>query len=276
AIEALQRLVEGWQAFLRLLPVLAVGLLVMAASFLAARLMARPARLWRRISANPFVARMVSQLVQLGVVLTGAFLTLLLLDATPILRTLLGAAGIIGLALGFALRDTVENYIASVLLSLRRPFGPEDYVRIEGHEGIVLRLTTRATILLTLDGNEVRIPNAMVFKGVITNFTKEPRRRFTFQLGIAPGEDLAAAQRAAIESLQGVSGVMADPAPAAYYERIGDSAVELTVLGWMDQRSKTKIRRMAKYHPDVKLIVIDAKAYKSIARDVGGFIVDWE
>ncbi len=188
------------------------------------------------------MAALLAQVVQGVVIIAGAALALLLLDATGIVNTLLGAAGVVGLALGFALRDTVENYIASILLSLRRPFNPCDLVSIENQEGIVVRLTSRATVLLTLDGNQVRIPNAMVFKGLIVNFTQNPERRFTFQLGIAPDEDLARAQRTALDALAGVDGVLADPPPSALYDSVGDSAVNLTVAGWMDQGSHDFLR----------------------------------
>jgi small-conductance mechanosensitive channel len=154
----------------------------------------------------------------------------------------LGAAGIAGLALGFALRDTVENYIASILLSVRRPFNPEDYIKIENYEGIVARLTPRATVLLTLDGNQVRIPNATVFKGLIVNFTVYPRRRFTFQLDIAPDEDLGRAQRTAVEALATVDGVLSSPPPSALYESVEPSALKLKVAGWMDQTSHDFVR----------------------------------
>ena len=86
----------------------------------------------------------------------------------------------VGLAVGFALRDLVENYIASLMLSLRQPFAPNDQVLIEGFEGRVVRLTSRATILMTLDGNHVRIPNAVVFKGTIVNLSHNPERRLRF------------------------------------------------------------------------------------------------
>ncbi|MEZ5537828.1 MAG: mechanosensitive ion channel [Thiolinea sp.] len=72
----------------------------------------------------------------------------------------------------------MENYIASILLSLRNPFQVNDFVSIDGHDGNVLRLTSRATILISPDGNHIRIPNATVFKAVITNFTRHPERRF--------------------------------------------------------------------------------------------------
>jgi small conductance mechanosensitive channel len=140
---ALERIEDAWRGLVRLLPVLLVALAVFAGFVLLARLARRRRSLYRRLAPNPFLAKLLAQLVQGFVLLAGAFLALLLLDATGVLTTLLGAAGIVGLTLGFALRDTVENYIASILLSLRRPFGPEDYVRVGEHEGIVLR--TRAS-----------------------------------------------------------------------------------------------------------------------------------
>ncbi len=239
---ALKRLGEVWRGFLRLSPVLLVGLAIMALAVVAGRWLGRRKGLYRRISDNAFIASLLAQVVQFAVLLIGAALTLLLLDATGLVNTLLGAAGILGLALGFALRDTAENYIASILLSLRRPFEPYDYVRIENQEGIVVRLTSRATVLLTLDGNQVRIPNATVFKGLIVNFTRQPQRRFTFQLGIAPDEDLGRAQLTAVDALAGVDGVLSDPPPVALYESVGDSAVVLTVAGWMDQSSHDFLR----------------------------------
>ena len=105
-----------------------------------------------------------------GVILIiGIVLALSVLDASGLVSSVLGAAGLLGLALSFALRDTVENYIVSILLSLRQPFAPNDDVMIEGRQGRVIRLTSRATELLTLDGNHIRIPNAIVFEGVIVN-----------------------------------------------------------------------------------------------------------
>jgi small-conductance mechanosensitive channel len=234
---AVARIVEGWRGFVRLLPVLAVAGGIFLVFVLLGRLLRRPRGLYRRIAPNPFLASLLAQIVQGAVLLAGAFAALLLLDATAVLGTLLGAAGILGLALGFALRDTVENYIASLLLSLRRPFGPKDFVRIADQEGIVLRLTSRATILLTLDGQQVRIPNAIVFKGVIVNYTEHTTRRFTFTLGIAPDADLAQAQQVAIDAVSSVPGVIPDPAPTAFFQQISESTVDLTVAGWLDQRT---------------------------------------
>ena len=94
----------------------------------------------------------------------GLVAALQILEATALLGAVLGGAGVIGIALGFAVRDTVDNYVSSLMLSLRQPFRANDHVVIEGHEGRVIRLTSRATILMTLDGNHLRIPNSTVFK----------------------------------------------------------------------------------------------------------------
>ena len=113
---------------------------------------------YRRIG-NAFLRETAQQLVRIAVLLAGAPLALEILDATALVAALLGTAGLFGLVLGFAFWDLAENAIASLLLSLRRPFAPNDLVSIEGREGHVVRLTSRATVLLTIEGNHVRIPN---------------------------------------------------------------------------------------------------------------------
>lgn len=112
-----------------------------------------------------------------------------ILGATALLGLVLGSAGVIGIALGFAVRDTVDNYVSSLMLSIRQPFRANDHVLIGDSEGRVIRLTSRATILMTLDGNHLRIPNATAFKAIILNYTRNPQRRIEFNLGIDSDDD---------------------------------------------------------------------------------------
>lgn len=128
--------------------------------------------MWERLTPNPFVAELLAQTVKVIFIVFGLILALSLIGAETILGTLLGGAGVIGIAVGFAVKDTIENYIASLMLSIRQPFRARDHIVINQQEGIVVRLTSRATILMTLDGNQLRIPNAEVFKGTILNYTK--------------------------------------------------------------------------------------------------------
>ena len=229
--------VAGWaRDLVGYLPLILIAVVVVGAFWLLSRLSGGLAGLYQRLTPNAFIARLLRQIVQGAVLLIGVVLALSVLDASGLVGTVLGAAGLFGLALSFALRDTVENYIASILLSLRQPFAPNDEVMIGGHEGRIIRLTSRATVLLTLEGNHIRIPNATVFKGVIVNYTRKPERRFDFTVGIDTAADLLAAQALAIETLMGAEGVLDDPPPASRVDELGDSSVVLWAAGWVDQR----------------------------------------
>ena len=140
------------------------------------------------------------------------------------------------LAIGFAVRDTVENYISSVMLSLRQPFRAKDHVVINDLEGIVVRLTSRATILMTLDGNHMRIPNAAVFKGIILNYSTNPQRRFEFDLGVDAEDDPVAGMKAGLDAIRTLDFILQDPEPDALINTVGDSNIVLTFYAWIDQR----------------------------------------
>ncbi|NOE20822.1 mechanosensitive ion channel [Ruegeria atlantica] len=191
--------------------------------------------LWDRIAPNRFISDVYRAIARIAFILLGVVLALDILNATALIGAVLGAAGVVGLALGFAVRDTVENFIASILLSLRQPFRPNDFVDIQGDLGTVARLTSRATILISPEGNHIRVPNATVFKGRIVNFTRDPQRRFDFELGVDADADLAAAMATAGAALEGLPFVLDDPAVGAWVEKVGDSNVVLTFTGWVDQ-----------------------------------------
>ena len=217
-------------------PVLLLALIVIAAALFVARLIGRIEWLYARFSANWFIRDLARQIVQLAVGVAGLVIALQLLDATALLGSLLGALGIVGLAIGFATRDTVENYIASILLSIRQPFGPHEHISIEGIEGKVLRLTSRATVLMSLDGNHVRIPNAKVYKATIVNYTRNPLRRFEFDVGVDTGLALADPQELALATIATLPGVAQSPEPLCLVHELGDSSVILKIQAWVDQR----------------------------------------
>ena len=152
------QLIRGWPVYL-----LALGVFLFVA--IGGWLLSGWAALWSRLTPNPFIAELLSQIVRVLAIFLAVIMALSILGAPALLSTFAGGAGLLGLAIGFAVRDTIENYIASIMLSLRQPFRANERVKINEHEGVVIRLTSRATVLMTLDGNHLRIPNADVFKG---------------------------------------------------------------------------------------------------------------
>ncbi len=220
---------------LSFLPLMLVAFAVFIAFLLFGRFLTRRTRLLKRLAPNPFIEALIAQVVRLVFILLGLVAAMNVIGATGLLGSILGAAGLLGLAIGFAVRDTIENYIASVLLSVRQPFAPNDHVIIQGYEGRITRLNSRATMLTTFDGNEVRIPNTIVYKAEITNFTRIPERRFMFEVGIGYENDSCCALADALAATKSVDGVMADPAPFVLIDRLGDYSVVLKIFGWVDQ-----------------------------------------
>jgi len=204
-------------------------------SFLGGRL-ARLSYPWDRMAPNAFIADLIRTVVRIVFVVAGLVIALDIMNATALLSTILGAAGLIGLAIGFAVRDTVENFIASVMLSIRQPFAPNDVVEINGDEGKVIRLTSRATILLSFDGNHIRIPNSTVFSSRIVNYSQNRERRFLFKIGIDEKSDMSAARELAETTVRELPFVLPHPAASTWIGEVNDGGIEIVVTGWINQR----------------------------------------
>lgn len=234
---ALDRSFLKLQMVVGYLPLFVVAIVIVAVFAWLGGVVARSKLPRRFVGGNRFLMEIASQGLRVGVFLVGLLIALDLLDATALVGAVFGAAGVAGLAIGFAFRDLIENYVASLLLSVRRPFKPNDHVVIDGHEGRVISLSTRATILMTLDGNHLRLPNSKVFKSVILNYTTNSERRFDFAVGVGVTEDLIEAQSLAVSTLKDMPGVMNEPPPWAMIETLADSSVTIKFFGWVDQSS---------------------------------------
>lgn len=241
------------------LPLFLLALLVFSLFWILGRWISKRQGFFRRISINFFIADLLGKLAHLIFIVAGIVITLNLLDATALLGTILGAAGIFGLAVGFAVRDTVENFIASTLLSIRNPFEVNDFVDIDGQQGNVARLTSRATILISPDGNHIRIPNSTVFKAVITNFTRKPERRFQFDIGIATDQDISKAQGLALTVLKTVPGILTEPKSQVIVHELGESKVIIRIFSWANQRHYNLLKVRSEAIKSVKQAFDDAK-----------------
>jgi small-conductance mechanosensitive channel len=149
----------------------------------------------------------------------------------------------------------VENFIASVMLSFRQPFRPNDTVEINGDIGKVIRLTSRATILLSFDGNHIRIPNATVFKSRIINYSQNAERRFMFSIMVERDADLQATRSMVAQTVQHLPFILDEPAAQTWIEALHPAGIELVVTGWVDQNETSIVRAKGEALRQVKLAI---------------------
>ena len=154
---------------------------------------------------------------------------------------LLGALGLGGLVLALALQKLVENFVAALILQARRPFTIGDTVRLSDQLGVVTDIDARTTVLASLDGTIVRIPNATVVAETIENLTRNPHRRSRLGVGVAYDTDLDIAIEALFDALARVPSVRDEPAPQVTLTRFGPSSIDFDVFYWHDSDVPTEL-----------------------------------
>lgn len=213
--------------------VIVLAVLVILLSTLGARLFAEHSEtLLSPFVSNTLLRSVAGSLISTLVVMGGVLLALAALRLTHVVLSILGLSAVVGLAVGFAFRDITENFIASVLLGLRRPFQIGDYVTVSGQSGVVKSLNTRATVLVTLEGNHVRIPNSVIFKEIMVNATASPSFRNSFDVVVPYEASTGAAIDAISGALHGLKGALAEPPPRTLVEALEPGGVRLRAYFW--------------------------------------------
>jgi small conductance mechanosensitive channel len=165
--------------------------------------------------------------------MTGIFIALEILNLDKTVSSLLAGAGVIGLAIGFAFQEIASNFIAGILIAIRKPFQVGDILEVKDNVGKVSDIDLRTTRLLTFDGLEVIIPNKDMFTSVITNYTATSDRRISLEVGISYAEDLRRVKKIALAAMEDVSLRVKDKEVEIFYTGFGDSAITFEVRIWI-------------------------------------------
>jgi len=217
-----------------MLPNIVLALLVFLLFFFAARwLKWLVKRLTRRRQQARNLGMVLGRLAQGSVILIGLFVALSIVIPTFRAGDLVQLLGISGVAIGFAFRDILQNFLAGILILLTEPFRIDDQIVFKDFEGTVENIQTRATTIRTYDGRRIVIPNSELFTNSVTVNTAYDLRRLEYDVGIGYGDDIEQAKQLMLQALHSVDGVLPDPAPDVLVTELAESTVNIRARWWI-------------------------------------------
>lgn len=227
--------VESWiTGFIEMLPNLVVALFILIIFYVLGKF-ARKAvsNLLGKVSANKTITNLLETIIGISIVGIGVFIALSVLQLDGAVTSLLAGAGIIGLALGFAFQDIASNFISGVILSIRHPFGIGDIISTNDYYGTVTKLNLRNTIIRTVTGQIVYIPNKKVFENPLENFTATGERRIDLSCGVSYGDDLEKVRDVATKAVEDLEHVQTEKGVEFYFEEYGGSSINFKIRFWV-------------------------------------------
>ena len=224
-----------WEDFWFLLPKIVLAIVVLIIAFIIARRVKKIVqnRTSKRLD-DPLLAKFIAKVFQWTIIVVGLANAMQIVELGGIARGLLTSAGITGIILGFAFRDIGENFLAGVLLAFSRPFNVGDTVQSDSIKGVVKTLDLRNTHIRSFDGKDIYIPNAMILKTPLLNYTRDGLLRFDFIVGIDQGDDANQARALIIKNLGNMDGVLNEPAPIVAVEELATSTLNLRIYYWVN------------------------------------------
>ena len=190
-------------------------------------------RVTRRHQHARNLGLVLGRLSQGAIVLVGLFVALSIVVPSFKMGDLINLLGISGVAIGFAFRDILQNFLAGILILLAEPFRLDDQIVFQNFEGTVENIQTRATTIRTYDGRRIVIPNSQLFTNSVTVNTAFESRRLQYDVGIGYGDDIALAKKLMLEAVQSVDEVLKDPAPDVLVIALASSSVNIRVRWWI-------------------------------------------
>ncbi|OWY63792.1 mechanosensitive ion channel protein MscS [cyanobacterium TDX16] len=227
----IQATIDG---FIALLPNIILAFIVFIIFFFAARwLKSIVKRLTRRHRQARNLGMVLGRLAQGIALLIGLFVTLSIVIPTFKAGDLIQLLGISGVAIGFAFRDILQNFLAGILILLTEPFQIDDQIVFKDFEGTVENIETRATTIRTYDGRRIVIPNSELFTNSVTVNTAFDTRRIEYDVGIGYGDDVEEAKRLMLAAIHSVDEVLTDPAPDVLVLELTQSSVNIRARWWI-------------------------------------------
>jgi len=235
AFRIIQQKLANWgHDFIRMLPNLALAVLVIVLGFYGASLARKLSKkLVVRFSHGSVITNLFSTFIYIFCVGITLFIALQILGLDDAVTSLLAGAGIAGLALAFAFQDIAANFMSGILIILRKPLRVGDIVSIKGYMGKVETINLRDTVIETFQGQMVIVPNKEVLQNPIDNYSLLGKRRMDLTVGVSYAEDLQKVKDVTLQAVASISGLSTADKTTFFYEAFADSSINFTVRIWV-------------------------------------------
>lgn len=239
------------------LPNFVLAIIVFALFILFANLSARLVKKILLKSVTQHSVRTISiRVYKTVIILLGFFVALGILNLSTVLTSVLGAAGVVGLAVGLALQGTLNNTFSGVILSFIPKIQIGDWVETNGFEGFVTDINLRSVTLKTADQNLVSIPNSKIVESPFKNLSADDRSIAIVECGVGYESDLEFVEKTTVQAIENVLTQLPGEKVEFFYTEFGNSSINYQVRFWIKERN-AKDEFYAKH----KAILAIKKAY---------------
>lgn len=187
----------------------------------------------RRSLDSQQIADLMASIFKMIVLCVGLFVALDFIGLKGTVTSLLAGAGIVGLAIGFAFQDMTENLIAGIAMGIRKPFKTGDVIKTDDVFGNVRSINLRNTLIENFYGQLILVPNKILFRNVLRNYSTLGVRRIEVPVGISYGDEPELAAEVIVKKINEFDFVIKQDETAVYAEGFGDSSVNLLVWFWI-------------------------------------------
>jgi len=208
---------------------------------------------------DSIISNFISEAAKWSFYIFGLIIALNIVGFGGIASSLIAGAGISAIIFGFAFKDIGENFLAGIILALKRPFDIGDIIEVDGYKGNVEDLDLRVTHLRNFEGKDIYIPNSSIIKNTLVNYTKDGNLRVNFMIGIAPESDILKTRSLILEYLSENKQILQAPNPNVIVQELGEFTTDLQVLFWVDILSNKKLPDSYLGHNIRSKIITDIK-----------------
>lgn len=231
---------EFWHSVLTTIPKLFIAAIIFLIFYIIGHFLRR---LFRRRLINKLkssiVATFTGEVLFWIAIMIGLFAAASALGFKNIARSLLAGAGISAVIFGFAFKDILENFLAGFIIAVQKPFKVGDIIEVQSYKGPVRALELRSTQMRLADGRDIWIPNALIVKGVLTNYTRDGLLRHEFVVTLNMASDIEKARNLILDFIDTMPNVLKKPTANVLVDEITNVGVKIRILFWINQGSPT-------------------------------------
>lgn len=227
------------------LPNIVIATLVFIVAIIVARYTNRLVQhIFMKTSIQQSMCKVLGRVSAFLVVGLALFLILGILDLNKTLNTILAGAGVLGLAVGLALKDALANTYSGIVLSYIKNIKNGDWIKSNGYEGEIVDVDFRAITLKQKDNNLVFIPNKMVIENPVKNYSSTSRSRVILENGVAYNSDLEYVKKVTTQTIIDNFDVpKTDEDVLFLYREFGDSSINYEIRFWVDSYSGLQVAK---------------------------------